>query len=289
MKKLTKVFITGLLVITSLTQVVAADKPTKTNIGGLVSIFDSFENEGNIHYPKGSDENVTKDYRALFVNGYAIDGAEIITREDRTLLPIRMISELLGLKVGWDDATRKVTLENSEIKIEMNIGKKNVKINGVSDIIDVEPIIYHDRTYLPLRFISEKLDAEVGYYDNKNPNTLGIITNIPQVTVDEKYSSDVKVISKEDAIVQIKKALKDSLELQKKNLEPENIKYAEDSIEKISYEYDISRYYVLTGLEGIYNIIFDKYTGDMYKRSYTQIQTIIEFKVDDATNFSLAG
>lgn len=264
-------------------------KPEKTNIGDLVVFYDAYEDIGSVHFPKGPEEIIDRNYRLLFVNGYAIDSVEVITRDNRTLVPIRIVSEILGGTVGWDDKSRKVTINKTNTKIEMTIGSKNVKVNNSSKIIDVEPIIYHERTYLPLRFVSENLGAEVGYYDNKNENSLGIVNRIPQVTIDEKYDSSVKVISKQDAATQIKKALQDSFNLQKRNINSSTIPHIEKSISAVSHTYDVSRYYIFTGIEGIYDIIFDKYTSDIYKRSFTQIQTIREFKIDDAMNFVLAG
>ena len=49
----------------------------------------------------------------LYLNGEAIqmDTAAVIKLE-RTYVPVRFIAEALGMEVGWDDATRAVSLKD---------------------------------------------------------------------------------------------------------------------------------------------------------------------------------
>ncbi|MZQ75276.1 MAG: hypothetical protein GT589_03855 [Peptoclostridium sp.] len=46
------------------------------------------------------------------VNSKAVtlDAAPVIMN-DRTMVPLRFVAEALGCKVGWDEATQKVTIE----------------------------------------------------------------------------------------------------------------------------------------------------------------------------------
>lgn len=85
---------------------------------------------------------------------------------DRTLVPIRVISENLGYSVNWDNQTRKVTVKNNDKSIELTIGKKEVNINGTNNSIDVAPMIKNERTFVPLRFISESFDNDVNWDNN---------------------------------------------------------------------------------------------------------------------------
>lgn len=96
-----------------------------------------------------------------------IDGKNVISdvapfiNNERTLVPIRVISENLGYNVNWDNNSRKVTVKNNDKTIELFIGKKNVSVNGVDNSIDVAPMIKNERTFVPLRFISESFDNDV--------------------------------------------------------------------------------------------------------------------------------
>ena len=90
--------------------------------------------------------------------------------ESRTMLPIRYAATPLGADVGWDDATRKVTVSLESTKLELWIGQSNALINGQSVAIDpdnanVKPLIINDRTMLPLRFVTEALGCDVDWDD----------------------------------------------------------------------------------------------------------------------------
>lgn len=101
------------------------------------------------------------------INGKSVtsDVAPFINN-DRTLVPIRVISENLGYSVNWDNQTRKVTVKNNDKSIELTIGKKEVNINGTNSSIDVAPMIKNERTFVPLRFISESFDNDVNWDNN---------------------------------------------------------------------------------------------------------------------------
>ncbi|MDR2939077.1 MAG: copper amine oxidase N-terminal domain-containing protein [Clostridiales bacterium] len=287
-----KIIVVLVLLYITLTKNVCAKVMEKTNIDGVMATFDRIEGIGSIKYgTNGPIEDVNKNYRILFVDGYIIDGADIITQNDRILVPVRVVSEVMGAQVGWDDKSRLVTIDKDNIKIEMGIGNKNVKINQSPKVIDVAPTIYHERTYVPIRFISENFGADVGYYDNNNENNLGLITKIPQVTIDDKNNVIQKKYSNQQAIEQTKTIMTESYQVFSANIKPDNETQStyENSIQNMKVKRIVSRYYILSGLEGIYEIAFDMYTGDMYKIPYVQLQTITLYTINDLSNYSLAG
>jgi len=84
----------------------------------------------------------------------------------RTFVPIRFVSESLGGTVLWDGEERKVTIILNGKTIEMWIGKNYAYVNGNSVLIDpgnpdITPFIKDDRTFVPLRFVSESLGMKV--------------------------------------------------------------------------------------------------------------------------------
>ncbi len=103
------------------------------------------------------------------VNGETItnDAAPII-RNDRTLIPIRFITETLGGKVDWNGATKEVTLTIDGKEIKMIIGKMLEKYG-------VEPVIIDGRTFVPVRFVADELFATVAWDDATK--TVTIIKN----------------------------------------------------------------------------------------------------------------
>ena len=80
---------------------------------------------------------------------------------DRTMIPIRFIAEALGLNVSWNETAQTVSLKGDVIEIEMGIDSNYAKVNGTEKVLDVAPFIENNRTYLPVRFISENLGAKV--------------------------------------------------------------------------------------------------------------------------------
>lgn len=94
------------------------------------------------------------------------DAAPVI-RNDRTLVPIRIITEALGGKVDWNGATKEVTLSINDKEIKMTIGKTLEKYG-------VAPVIIDGRTFVPVRFVADELGAEVAW--DEAPKTVTIKT-----------------------------------------------------------------------------------------------------------------
>lgn len=84
-----------------------------------------------------------------------------IIEKNRTLVPIRGMSELIGADVEWIQSERKVVVKDEEKEIELQIGNNVAKVDGEKVELDVSPTIINGSTYLPLRFVSEKLGQEV--------------------------------------------------------------------------------------------------------------------------------
>ena len=119
-----------------------------------------------------------KKFRIL-LNGVDIPLTEYMglpyIEDSRTLVPIRLISESLGYKVDWNEGEQLVTikgnLNNVDRNINLTIGKNISVVNGEQKQIDESPNVVakitKDRTYVPLRFVSENLGATVQYEQTK--------------------------------------------------------------------------------------------------------------------------
>lgn len=117
------------------------------------------------------------------VNGKLVqlDQKPIIDQNNRTLVPIRFISEELGAKVDWNDATQQVTITKGSKVIELTIGKTTAKINGTTYQLDTKPIVKNGRTLVPVRFIAEALGTEVKW--DANTRTVAIKETIEEVKI----------------------------------------------------------------------------------------------------------
>lgn len=96
---------------------------------------------------------------AVLVDDQAIinDVAPVI-RNDRTLVPIRVITEALGGQVAWNEAAKEVTLTVNGKEIKMTIGK-------VLEKYGVAPVIIGGRTFVPVRFVADELGAVTTWDD----------------------------------------------------------------------------------------------------------------------------
>lgn len=100
----------------------------------------------------------------LVVNGQPVttDVAPII-ENDRTLVPIRALSEPLGFTVDWNQTERAVTLTKGNQVIILYVGRSEALVNGEAKPIDVPPIIRDDRTLIPVRFVGENMGLAVSW------------------------------------------------------------------------------------------------------------------------------
>jgi uncharacterized protein YjdB len=76
--------------------------------------------------------------------------------DDYTMVPLRFIAEALGAQVGWDDASRTVTIIYEGRELKLVIGQ------NVTDM-PIAPLIRNDRTFVPTRYIMEYFGATVDW------------------------------------------------------------------------------------------------------------------------------
>lgn len=84
----------------------------------------------------------------------------------RTMVPIRAIVEAMGGSIKWDNIERKITMTARGNTVEMWIGKTEMRINGVAKTMDVAPVIQNERTYVPVRFAAENLNAQIDWINS---------------------------------------------------------------------------------------------------------------------------
>jgi len=87
---------------------------------------------------------------------------------NRTLIPIRFISEALGAEVKWVSEDKQVIINDGGKQITLTLGSLEVMVDGQPVTIDCAPVVVNPgRTFVPLRFISETLGATVDYQEDK--------------------------------------------------------------------------------------------------------------------------
>lgn len=161
----------------------ASDSPTgealllaACEVGGTVAVYelagadtdhnDSGDSSNSGSSSSSSDHTVVKpeyDTRIVLKIGscnvnvddatVSSDAAPVIV-DGSTMVPLRIITETLGGTADWDGTNRTVTLHIDGKTLTMTIDK-------IIPGFDVTPVIIHDRTYVPIRYVAEALGATV--------------------------------------------------------------------------------------------------------------------------------
>lgn len=88
---------------------------------------------------------------------------------DRTMVPMRKIFEIFKAEINWNGETRTVVATTTEKEITLTIDSDKAKIKDLANneekelTLDAAPVILNDRTMVPVRFIAESLEKEVGW------------------------------------------------------------------------------------------------------------------------------
>ncbi|WP_170220314.1 copper amine oxidase N-terminal domain-containing protein [Paenibacillus anaericanus] len=83
----------------------------------------------------------------------------------RVLIPVRFVSEALGAEVKYSNKTVVITKDGKTISMKVNT--RTVSVDGKEITLDVPVRVKQERTFVPLRFVSEALEAKVGWNSEK--------------------------------------------------------------------------------------------------------------------------
>ncbi|MFO7173594.1 MAG: copper amine oxidase N-terminal domain-containing protein [Bacillota bacterium] len=95
-------------------------------------------------------------------------------RTNRTMIPIRFVSEAMGMEVKWDAATQTVTVRRDGLTVQLQVGNTTAQVNGQAIPVDAPPIVVPPgRVMVPLRFISEAFGAKVDWIGDEEESPDG--------------------------------------------------------------------------------------------------------------------
>lgn len=89
--------------------------------------------------------------------------------QNRTMVPMRKIFEIFEAEINWNNETRTVTATTTEKEISLTINSEVAKLkdlttNEEKEIeLDAAPVLVDNRTMVPVRFIAESLEKQVGW------------------------------------------------------------------------------------------------------------------------------
>jgi hypothetical protein len=112
----------------------------------------------------------TPDQVEVLYNGTPIEfdvNPFIDAEANRTMVPMRAIFEAVGASVVWDEETRTVIAVRGEVGdssyVALQIGRDEAQVNGETKKMDTSAAIIGDRTFVPLRFVTEALGEKVDW------------------------------------------------------------------------------------------------------------------------------
>lgn len=105
------------------------------------------------------------------INGKKIDfDDEPLMINDRVMVPMRKIFDELGATVEWEDSTQTATAIRGVTFVKIAIDSNKLSITGIrnEDIsLDSPAKLIDNRTYVPVRAVSEALDTIVSWNDDE--------------------------------------------------------------------------------------------------------------------------
>lgn len=126
---------------------------------------------GNMKDELASSTALMMNSPVIYVNGElkVMDESDLTVtpyeKNARTMVPVRFISEALGAEVGWDSATESISISLGQRNILCRVNSDTMTVNGETITIDAPVEMKGDRTFIPLRAISEALEKIVFWDD----------------------------------------------------------------------------------------------------------------------------
>ena len=120
----------------------------------------------------------------IFFDGEQIksDVAPEIVNE-RTMVPLRVISEGFDAEVTWDGTNQTVTVKKLDLTNTLKIGQETAyylsDTGGVSIRLDAPPYIKNNRTMVPLRYLAESLGLDVGWNADERAVLITTVKPLP--------------------------------------------------------------------------------------------------------------
>ena len=165
----------------------------EVHAGDFASSF-YIEYDGGVH--KYNSRLVT-----IVVNNQEVETGDMpgIVIDSRTLVPVREVfeSESINAQVDWNGDRQEVYITYKDVFIVLTIDSQVAMVNGEPVELDVPAKLIRDmnktyaKTMVPLRFISEVLEFDVGWEPESFTAVLTgeeVVANIPDTTVNDSTS-----------------------------------------------------------------------------------------------------
>ena len=177
MKTVLKIVLLSIIIISNMSFTYAVSEPLSSPVNVLMTI--------------------DSDVATINSQTYKLDQAPVLINS-RTMVPIRFITEALGLDISWESKTRSVLIEKETQTVRLYVDQSTAEVNSKLIYIDTPPTIINDRTLVPVRFISEVLGYQVSWKENTKEvsisNTLRNENDLDFSIGDQTYDYALEVL-----------------------------------------------------------------------------------------------
>ncbi|WP_172196285.1 N-acetylmuramoyl-L-alanine amidase family protein [Saccharibacillus qingshengii] len=102
------------------------------------------------------------------------EAKDVMTVGNITMVPIRVVSEELWYKVGWNKQRQRITIGEGSDRLVLTLGETSAEAGPVSVSLQQPPFVKSNTTYVPLRFVGTQMGLEVKW---DAPNRTVYLTN----------------------------------------------------------------------------------------------------------------
>ncbi|SEM76578.1 Copper amine oxidase N-terminal domain-containing protein [Paenibacillus sp. cl141a] len=106
-----------------------------------------------------------------------------ILKNNRVLIPLRAVSEYLGADVKWNQQQKTITITKDNTEMLLIINSNKVILNQSEVLLDVPTELIYNSTYVPARFVSQSLEADVNWNQQASLATITLDGKQLQVTM----------------------------------------------------------------------------------------------------------
>lgn len=146
--------------------------------------------------PKATDQTTAKLIKMKLESTKAlVDGKEVtlevppVVVNGRMLVPLRFISEAVGAEVGWDGATRTISIALGDKEISLTLDSSEAMVNGKKVMMDVPATTLRGSTMVPVRFVGESLDLVLDFNSDTRELTIQGGTSSNDAAPDDGYGT----------------------------------------------------------------------------------------------------
>lgn len=109
-----------------------------------------------------------------------VPNEEIIVEDEKMMIPLREISELLGFEVTWDGEQRSIDLKKDSSHSKVQLNSKKSTYNGTEYNLMLAPELKGDITYVPIEFFGNYMSLTTHWDSNSKSLSISSTRENPE-------------------------------------------------------------------------------------------------------------